>query len=168
MARLKFTKLFVSEVPLYFLFSSILLVLAAAIALGWTALRAEREGADKVYLGEFAQTIFGAPNLLFSVPQTINTQVKGLNLEIKGTYVAPNAEQFRPLETVNSLRNMDGPTVFSGDNASAGWRIIVGYFKIDEEMLSAAVLLNPELRVQHVWPLHEQDIEHEHKRSALF
>ncbi len=44
-------------------------------------------------------------------------------------------------------------------NAEPGWRIVVGMFDLDGERRHAALALDAEMSVRHVWPLHEQGVE---------
>jgi hypothetical protein len=123
-----FLKVLNAKLPFYFFGSAILLMLFVVVLFGWLVERAERHGAQKVFLGNTVSSIADAPNVIFDVWDTLVTTFKGVNPSIEQRYTPSDIEQFRDLAMRHGMPRISGPMVYASDEATPGYRVILGYF----------------------------------------
>lgn len=156
------------SLPLYFVASAVFLSIIAGLVFSFLAQRAERDGPESVFLGETIQSLAALPGVLTDAVRTIRTDVQQVNPQVVGQFKPNDLTRFSSIMTAEGVPVINGTKLYATPDALRGWRVVIGYFDIDSERTSAAILLDETMQVVHLWRLHEEDIDHPEKRDPLF
>ena len=148
------------SVPLYFVGSVFVLGVGVAVALLCAMIYAERGGERPVLasVGNGVRSFgHGTYDLFRAVYETGRQDDEHTHANLIAPVTFALDDALAPVTA--PAHDLAGVHVRYGPNAAPGWRIVVGMFDLDGERRHAALALDAEMTLRHVWPLHEQGLE---------
>lgn len=149
------------SVPLYFVGSILVLAIGVGIALLGAMVHAERGGGVAV-LSSVGHGVRAFGNGTYELFRSVYETSRQVDHETHANLIEPVGfpldDDLAPIRTAAGI-DLAGVHVRHGAAASAGWRVVVGMFELDGERVHAALALDPEMTVRHVWHLHERGVE---------
>ena len=148
------------SVPLYFVGSLVVLGVGVAVALLCAMIYAER-GGNMPVLASVGHGVKSFGHRTYDVFRAVYETGRQDDEHTHANLIAPVTfaldDALAPVAA--PARDLDGVYVRHTPDARPGWRIVVGMFGLDGERVHAALALDPEMTVRHVWRLHEQGVE---------
>lgn len=80
---------------------------------------------------------------------------------VKSAREEVDTEKYREVTELPTRSRRKNPKIYISPQAPEGYRLIYGLFDL-EQSYHAAVLLDPEGKVEHIWPISQEDVEWEH------
>ena len=151
-----------ASVPLYFVGSLLALAVAAVVAVAAAMVHAER--ADDEARGVVATVGRAAHGLgadTVDLFRSVYDTGRQVGQDTHAQLIEPVTFALDPaLAPVRTAAGIDLAHLHVRHTAAAapGWRVVVGMFELDGERRHAALALDPEMTVRHVWPLHERGV----------
>gem|GEM_PF-790516 len=146
-------------VPLWVFLLGILIGLLSIIGFGYIVQRAALSYSHPGIVAKVAIEIAGSPD-------NVADALSDLWGYVSGTYVDDAIRTPRPDRDYSAYTPLAGSENFgldglliepSKDGAQDGWRIVLGAFAINGEMENAAILVDPEMKIERVWEVTEPD-----------
>lgn len=148
------------SVPLYFVGSIVVLGVAAVVALLGAMIYADRGGSTPVLasVGHGVKSVGRHTyDLVRAVYETGQQDDEHTHADLIAPVSSTLDDALAPLAAQNHvLRGVYGR---HGPAVVPGWRIVVGMFDLDGERRHAALALDADMTVRHVWQLHERGVE---------
>ncbi|HET6621268.1 MAG TPA: arylsulfotransferase family protein [Dongiaceae bacterium] len=148
------------SVPLWLVLAMALFSLLATVSFGWLAMRSAMSH-DERPLARAAVEVASFPTTAKAVFQEVARILSGKPDYARAQAHPPDrlSSGFQPVQsTVEGVGA--GLIMRRGPGALArGWRIIVGAFKAGRSVQHVALMLSPDLRIVHHWPLLEDGVE---------
>lgn len=146
------------KVPIWLLLFVLLAGLISVVMFGWLVKTTLMNWSERGAIGEAAYEIASFPDLTVQVIGDVaaSADYEAHYADLRGPLPDIDLNGFEPVAARNGIE-IEGLRVrrSTGSQAAAGWRVLVGTFRIGGELRHAALLIGPDLAVRHYWPLSE-------------
>ncbi len=143
-------------VPVWLVLALMLLMISSAVVFGWLVREAVLHE-DEGRLSRAAVKVAAFPSDVKRVAAEVDRALTR-STDYSGLYAVPHDDAWKSAVAVPSATpvGIEGIMVRRGTATPVpGWRVLVGAFRIDGEIRNAAVMISPDLRIVHHWPLEE-------------
>jgi len=153
--------------PFYFVVSTILMVVAAAVV-SMSFLVYTLQGGNKGKAVGDTLVRFSSASL-----ETLRGVVRVAEVAATGA----NPDVVRPVTSATDRLTaavdgngfaVAGPRGYMAAEARPGWRLVLGFFDIEGEPRAAMLALDDDLTVRHLWRLHEDGVDASEKQGAAY
>ncbi len=160
--------LFDIKVPFYMVISVVVLMGFFALASATIAVYTDRGGNKAGVVGDamldVSETLIETTSAVLTAAETARL---GHHPMVAAAVQPPPTDGYRNVADATSF-GVEGPYVFASEAAMPGWRVISGTFTIAGEAAHAALLLDDQLDIRHVWPLDETRIDSPDRQAPMF